>query len=110
MQFREEVPIRSAADRSQNESAARRADTLRRNAFHKMAIAIQAVNELELKLDVPETWTPQHPEYQDTLKYMQMRRFHRALDEVQRLVVQRLLEMTKANASGMSKCRRDSEL
>lgn len=67
-----------------------------------MTAAIQAVNDLELKLDLQETWTPHHPQYQETLRYMRTRRFHRALDEIQRLVVQRLLEMTKANASGMS--------
>ncbi|KAI0083021.1 hypothetical protein BDY19DRAFT_873857, partial [Irpex rosettiformis] len=47
-------------------------------------------------------WTSQYPQYQETLRYIQAQRFHRALDKVQRLVVQRLLEMTKANASGMS--------
>ncbi|KAI0083349.1 hypothetical protein BDY19DRAFT_987928 [Irpex rosettiformis] len=91
-----------AADRFRSESATRRLETMRRNAVHKMTVAIQAVNDLELKLEVAETWTPQHPQYQETLRYIQARRFHRALDKVQRLVVQRLLEMTKANASGMS--------
>lgn len=69
-----------------------------------MAIAIRSVNNLELKLEVPEAWTPHHPKYQETLRYMHTRRFHRALDKIQQLVVQRLLEMTKVNASGMSEC------
>ncbi|KAI0818788.1 hypothetical protein BC629DRAFT_1588119 [Irpex lacteus] len=101
-QFREEVPITEASDRERNESATRRLETQRRNATHAMTVAIQAVNDLELKLDVAETWTPQHPQYQETLRYMHARQFHRALDKIQQLVVQRLLEMTKANASGMS--------
>ncbi|KAI0083766.1 hypothetical protein BDY19DRAFT_998324 [Irpex rosettiformis] len=102
MQFRIEVPTRGVIDRAHNESATRHLETTRRNAMHAMTVAIQAVNELELKLDIAETWTPQHPQYVETVRYMQTRRFHCALDKVQWLVVQRLLEMTKANASGMS--------
>ncbi len=83
-------------------AATNRIETRRRNALHAMAIAIRSVNDLELKLDVTEAWTPQHPKYQETLRYMHKRQFHRALDNVQQLVVQRLLEMTKVNASGMS--------
>ncbi|KAI0771436.1 hypothetical protein BC629DRAFT_1531885 [Irpex lacteus] len=100
--FRQEYPCITAADRAANESETRQLETSRRNALHAMTAAIQAVNDLELKLDLHETWTPHHPQYQETLRYMRTRRFHRALDEIQRLVVQRLLEMTKANASGMS--------
>lgn len=99
--FQQEVPG-EAADRDRNARITRRLETQRRNATHTMNVAIQAVTDLELKLDVAETWTPDHPQYQETLRYMHMRRFHRALDTVQRLVCQRLLEMTKANASGMS--------
>ncbi|KAI0083017.1 hypothetical protein BDY19DRAFT_981236 [Irpex rosettiformis] len=102
IQFRMEVPVVGAADRAHNESATRRLETTRRNAMHAMTVAIQAVNELELKLDVVATWTPHHPQYQETLRYMRTRQFHRALDKIQQLVVQRLLEMTKMNASGMS--------
>lgn len=99
--FEHEEPA-GAADREGNGLKTRRLETQRRNATHAMNVAIQAVNDLELKLDVEDTWTPEHPQYQETLRYMRMRRFHRALDTLQRLVVQRLLEMTKANASGMS--------
>ncbi|KAI0087463.1 hypothetical protein BDY19DRAFT_892990 [Irpex rosettiformis] len=67
-----------------------------------MTVAIQAVNDLELKLDVAETWTSEHLKYQETIKYIQTHQFHRALNKIQRLVVQRLLEITKVNASGMS--------
>ncbi|KAI0083671.1 hypothetical protein BDY19DRAFT_858326, partial [Irpex rosettiformis] len=55
----------------------------RRNAVHAMTVAIQAVNDLELKLDVAETWTSQYPQYQETLRYIQAQRFHRALDKMQ---------------------------
>ena len=98
------MPVVGAADRARNESATRRLETMRRNATDAMNIAIRAVTDLELKLDVAEAWTPDNPRYQETIRYIQTRRFHRALDKVQRLVVQRLLEMTKSNASGMSKC------
>ncbi|EIW62713.1 uncharacterized protein TRAVEDRAFT_112714, partial [Trametes versicolor FP-101664 SS1] len=46
-------------------------------------------------------WTPQHPKYQETMRYMRHQEFHNALDRVQQLVAQRLLELTKANMTGM---------
>lgn len=101
--FRIEVPVREVGDRERNTAATTKIEIARRHALHAMAIAIRSVNDLELKLNIAEAWTPQHPKYQETLRYMHARQFHRALNKVQQLVVQRLLEMTKVNASGMSK-------
>lgn len=70
-------------------------------AQEQAATAYQAVGDLEIMLAVEEWWTPQHPKYQGTLKFMQNRNFHRALEKVQQLVVQRLLEMSKANMPGL---------
>ncbi|OSD06272.1 hypothetical protein PYCCODRAFT_1344244, partial [Trametes coccinea BRFM310] len=46
-------------------------------------------------------WTPADARYQEVLSRIRHRDFHRALDKVQQLVVQRLLELSKANMSGM---------
>lgn len=67
----------------------------------QLLVAIQVVADLEAKLQLTEPWTDNHPEYRVTLDYLQQRDYHRALDKLQRLVVQRLFELSKANLSGM---------
>ncbi|KAG2087520.1 uncharacterized protein F5147DRAFT_748517 [Suillus discolor] len=47
-----------------------------------------------------QRWTPQHPEYLSVLERIKSHDFRRALDKLQQLVVQRLLELAKANLSG----------
>lgn len=42
-------------------------------------------------------WTPVMPQYIATVKYLSERRYHRALDELQRLVVMRLFELSTMN-------------
>ena len=82
-------------------SATRRLESARRAAMDKMMVAIDAVHDLEVKLNIKQTWTEDDPEYQDAAWYLQHRDFHHALDCVQQLVVQRLFEMSKANIAGM---------
>jgi len=64
-------------------------------------VAMRAICDLELKLNIEQTWMEADPEYQDTKKYLQHQDFHHALDHVQQLVVQQLFEMLKANIVGM---------
>jgi hypothetical protein len=42
-------------------------------------------------------------EYNDALVLLKERKYRRALDELERLVVQRLLEMTKLGMNGICK-------
>ena len=79
----------------------RRIEATRRAAFDELTLAIQAVGDLEIKLEVDQPWTVSHPKYQEALSRIRHREFHRALDKVQQLVMQRLLELSKANMSGM---------
>jgi len=82
-------------------SATRRLETAQHAATDELTVAMWAVRNLELKLNIGQTWTEADPEYQETKKYLQHRDFHRTLDHVQQLVVQRLFEMSKANIVGM---------
>jgi len=82
-------------------SATRRLESARRAATDEMMVAIAAVHDLEVKLDIERTWTEEDPEYQDAARYLRHRDFHRALDRVQQLVVQRLFEMSKANLASI---------
>lgn len=74
-----------------------------RAAQDRFLTAVSDVEHLEHKLsdlgvDVP--WAPNHPKLLETLGYIQTRDFHRALDRVQQLVTQRLLELSKTHMSG----------
>lgn len=66
-----------------------------------MLVAIHAVADLETKLELAEPWVENHPEYVATVQYIRQRDYHRALNKIQRLIVQRLFEVLKANLSGM---------
>jgi len=84
-------------------SATRRLETARCAATDELCVAIRAVADLEAKLNIERTWTEDDPEYREVEKYLRHQEFHRALDRVQQLVVQRLFEMSKANIAGMGK-------
>ena len=47
-------------------------------------------------------WTPTMQEYEDGLVLVRERKYRRAVDDLERLVVQRLFEMTKLSMSGVS--------
>ena len=54
---------------------------------------------MECKLGIDPRWSPATPEYQDALRYSTTRKYHQALDKLQKLVVQRLFELQKLNLS-----------
>ncbi|KAI0323535.1 hypothetical protein GY45DRAFT_1341373, partial [Cubamyces sp. BRFM 1775] len=80
----------------------RRVEASRCAAFDELTLAIQEVGDLETKLEIDQPWTPSDPRYQEALSRIQYQDFRRALDRVQQLVMQRLLELLKANMSGMA--------
>lgn len=51
--------------------------------------------------NIAERWTPRSPEYIDTSKLLSERTYRRAVDNLERLVVQRLLELTKLGMNGV---------
>ena len=82
-------------------SVTRRTESARWAATDALLVAIRAVDDLEAKLAIGQTWTEDNPEYQEMIQYLRHRDFHHALDRVQQLIVQRLFEMSKANIVGM---------
>lgn len=64
----------------------------------KVTLLMERVNELEALLDINGgRWAPGDPQYDATLKYIKERKYRLALDELERLVVQRLFELQKTN-------------
>ncbi|TFY75474.1 hypothetical protein EWM64_g8539 [Hericium alpestre] len=78
-----------------------RLEASRRNTLVQLEVAQCAVADLEFKIGVRNTWTPEDAQYKEALNYLCKRELHKALNKVQHLVVQRLFEMSKANIAGM---------
>jgi hypothetical protein len=50
---------------------------------------------------IESRWTPDTPEYQKALIMLRERRYQRALDHLERLVIQRLFKLAKLGISGI---------
>ncbi|KZV79485.1 hypothetical protein EXIGLDRAFT_631945 [Exidia glandulosa HHB12029] len=76
----------------------------KRNADRDVDSAEASARLYEEKLAIPagHRWTDSHKEWHGTIMYIFQRQFRRALDNLERLVVQRLFELTKANMSDTS--------
>ena len=61
------------------------------------------VRSHELAMGIAERWQIDDPRYIETVKYMHTRKYHRALDKLQFLVVQRLFELQRLNVAGTGK-------
>ncbi|KAG2743926.1 hypothetical protein P692DRAFT_20878574 [Suillus brevipes Sb2] len=77
-----------------------RLEAKRRAALDGLMVCMRTVEDLEQALSIRERWTQDSPEYQSALEHMQTHDFRHALDKLQQLVVQRLLELGKANMAG----------
>ncbi|KAH9849711.1 hypothetical protein C2E23DRAFT_736739 [Lenzites betulinus] len=91
-----------AVDYHEDSRRTNQLEAVRRTALHALNLANSVVGDFEKKLAIRTTWTPVDKKYQETLSYLRHREYHRALDRVQHLVMQRLLELSKANMSGTS--------
>jgi hypothetical protein len=60
----------------------------------------KALLDLEQKLEIQVTWTPESEEWQETEAYLIMRTYQRAINTLEGHVVVRLFELMKANHSG----------
>ncbi|KAG1852587.1 hypothetical protein C8R48DRAFT_749778 [Suillus tomentosus] len=80
-------------------SQTRKLETHRRYAAEKLDAIQREVVAMEVELGITCRWTSSSHEYQETMKYMATCKYHRALDNLQRLVVQRLFELQKLNIS-----------
>ena len=62
------------------------------------------VVQLEDQLEIHDQWGPNAAEYQSVVEDMTWRQYRLALDELERLVVQHLFELSKLNVSGTGEC------
>ena len=98
--FIAETPQGSQPGYSKAVSATNRLESERRKARDRLEVVQNDVIAMEMRLGISRRWEPSDPEYREALKYMQDRKYHKALDTIHQLVVQRLFELHRMNLSG----------
>ncbi|KAJ7071763.1 hypothetical protein B0H15DRAFT_793326 [Mycena belliarum] len=76
-----------------------KAEIARRHGKDKLDRDFQAVEDLEVQLDVLERWTAASPQWQSTVAQIKKRKFQLALGALELLIVERIFELTKTNQS-----------
>ncbi|KAL0063013.1 hypothetical protein AAF712_010144 [Marasmius tenuissimus] len=75
--------------------------TRARTALERYKSTLEDLLDFENDNSYYKRWEPTDTEYQETVKAMRGRNYRQALDKLEKLVVQRLLELTKLNMSGV---------
>lgn len=78
-----------------------RITTQYRTTFERWLAKKEEVLRYEEEHDIITRWAPTSQEYLDALVVVRERKYRRAIDNLERLVVQRLFEMTKLGQSGV---------
>jgi hypothetical protein len=87
----------SASQYAADTSKTRKLETERRHLLEHRENLLREVNEMEVSMGIARRWESTDNKYIEMTKYVADRKYHRALDELQRLVVQRLFELHKLN-------------
>ncbi|KAF9037083.1 hypothetical protein BJ165DRAFT_1353764, partial [Panaeolus papilionaceus] len=80
--------------------ATQRKETARRHAQEITRKDLLRVQELERKLEIKVRWKQRDPEWKAAEKLVKQRKYQRALDSLEGLVVSRMFELSKMNMSG----------
>jgi hypothetical protein len=94
------VPTENEADYTQAAKATQRIETQRRHALELQVKALAAVHDLEDRLDIAARWMPGDEKWEAVATMVRRRRYQRALDHLQGLIISRMFELAKRNMSG----------
>ena len=72
-----------------------------RTTFERWQAKNEEVLQYEEEHDIATRWAPTSQEYLDALVIVRERKYRHVIDDLERLVVQRLFEMTKLGQSGV---------
>ncbi|KAI0753042.1 hypothetical protein C8Q80DRAFT_1342386 [Daedaleopsis nitida] len=79
--------------------ATARVEARRRELSERVLRLTSEVIALELQLNIASRWQPGDKEYEETIKYINHRKYQQALGRLQRLVIQRLFELHRLNVA-----------
>ncbi|TFY51826.1 hypothetical protein EVJ58_g10360 [Rhodofomes roseus] len=92
-----QMPATGAIDYAAETSRTRKLETEKRHLRERYNAQLADVMQLEETMGITRRWEPTDESYLATAKYIANREYLRALDNLQRLVVQRLFELHKLN-------------
>ncbi|KAF8184332.1 hypothetical protein K438DRAFT_1907876 [Mycena galopus ATCC 62051] len=81
--------------------------TTRQHAKENYDRAVETVQTTEHQLSIEVRWTTEDPEWIQAAELVTMRRYWRAINTLEGLVVKRIWELTKVNQSGLAYTLRD---
>jgi len=88
---------------SQQLSQTCKAEKQKQHADETLQAMHREVLELEVALEIDTRWSRHMPEYKAAAEHIHTQEYHEALDNVERLVCQRLFELQKLNISQTGK-------
>ncbi|KAI6034650.1 hypothetical protein BKA83DRAFT_4470170 [Pisolithus microcarpus] len=94
------VTAQTAAPIWSDSSATRKRETMRHHAQENYEKDLKAVQELEGRLGITRRWVPGDEEWQAASRLVANQKYQHTLDNVERLVVLRIFELSKMNQSG----------
>ncbi|KAJ7747908.1 hypothetical protein DFH07DRAFT_869390 [Mycena maculata] len=80
--------------------ATRRLETQRRHALELHAKALAVVHDLEVRMGIETRWSPGEDKWDGAAARVEKRRYRRAIDHLEGLVVSRMFELAKCHMSG----------
>jgi hypothetical protein len=78
-------------------------ETQRRHAYELVSKSLAPVQDLELRLGITSRWVVGDEDWIKAAEMVGKRRYQRALDQLQGLIVARMFELCKMNMSGTGK-------
>ncbi|KAJ7236754.1 hypothetical protein B0H12DRAFT_986328, partial [Mycena haematopus] len=94
------MPVGADTDYAEAAKLTRRLETQRRHALEQQTKALAAVQDLEVRLGVVVRWVPEDTEWAAAGELVRKRRYQRALDNLERLIIARMFELSKCNMAG----------
>jgi hypothetical protein len=74
--------------------------TARRHAREGLDSALEAVQESERRMDIDICWEFESKEWEDAASLVSTRKYRLCINELEKLVLKRMFELTKMNMSG----------
>ncbi|KAJ6505360.1 hypothetical protein C8R45DRAFT_1051065 [Mycena sanguinolenta] len=94
------LPVETAAEYAEAAKATQRLETQRRHALEQQAKALATVQDLEIRLGVETRWVAGDEKWVAAAELVRKRRYQRALDNLERLIISRMFELSKCNMAG----------
>ncbi|KAJ7182983.1 hypothetical protein C8R43DRAFT_868822 [Mycena crocata] len=94
------VPAAPGASYASEAQETRRIEAQRRHAAELMDKTLAAVQDLERRLSIIDRWRSGDAKWEATATMVEKRRYQRALDQLEGLIISRMFELAKVNMAG----------